>query len=62
VTIDGYSQGAGGPQAAIANSNGAGQGLNAVLRIELDGSNLTNALNLAGGAASYGSGSVVRGW
>lgn len=41
VTIDGYSQGwdqgVPGPQAAIQNSNGSELGINAVLRIELNG-------------------------
>jgi CSLREA domain-containing protein len=54
VTIDGYSQ-----PGASANTQTLGQGDNAVLLIELTGSQ--SALTVSGGATTGGSGSTIRG-
>lgn len=61
VIIDGYTQGGDTAQAGSRNSNGPHQEIDAVLRIEVDGSGLSNGLVLGGGGPAYGSGSTVRG-
>jgi hypothetical protein len=65
VTIDGYTQGDSTPDDssddALENTNDTGQGINATLKIELDGStateNNTHGLDLRTG----GAGSIIRG-
>ena len=59
-TIDGFSQAAGTPQAAAPNTNGAGLGIDAALRIEVAG-NLTKGDGLTLGGDATLRGLVING-
>jgi hypothetical protein len=54
VTIDGYTQ-----SGASANTNAVGQGLNTVLKIEIDGTNAGEVVGNIG--VAQGSGTIIRG-